>query len=106
MFHFIYLKLLSKYVYINTTKIHIQVEFKYKLGWRHTYGIGCTPSLIGRYVDNTTFSWECTSGCAGSGTVLSSKGYICTAVSSSENWELGEYTFRYTFSKSGPFTVR
>lgn len=81
-----------------------KVEFKFKLGWTYGSGAGCTPSLVGQYVNKTTFSWYCSSGCT-SRVVIGRYGYTCLAASQPENWELGEYNFRYIFNNTGPFTV-
>lgn len=69
-------------------------------------GAGCTSTLVGSYVDNDNFPWVCSSGCGSSSVILSQKGYTCMAASSSQDWELGEYTFTYVFSSAGKFTIR
>ncbi|XP_060583837.1 integrin beta-like protein A [Ruditapes philippinarum] len=82
-----------------------EVEFTYKLGWRFGRGAGCTTSLVGSYVDRIPFPWICTSGCGFGSVTLSSKGYTCIAASSAQDWELGEYSFKHTFSSDEKFTV-
>ncbi|KAK3092705.1 hypothetical protein FSP39_006237, partial [Pinctada imbricata] len=83
----------------------IQVQFFFKLGWRHGQGPGCTQSTLGQLVTgmNTTY-WNCENGC-GSRLQLSNVNYICTGASVAEDFEQGERSFTYTFSGPGPFTV-
>jgi len=88
---------------LTTNYYVLQVEFVYKLGWTYGNGAGCTPALVGQYLSGS-FTWVCSSGCSSSLSV-GSYGYTCLAASSSENWELGEFTFSYTFNNKGPFTI-
>lgn len=36
---------------------------------------------------------------------IGSFGYMCVAASTAENWELGEFTFLYTFPNKGLFEI-
>lgn len=82
------------------------MEFEYKLGWAYGRGAGCDETVIGQYVNRSTFSWRCTSGCSSSSLEIGRYGYICSAANSVEQWELGDYTFRHTFSTKGPYTIK
>ncbi|KAJ8308075.1 hypothetical protein KUTeg_012949 [Tegillarca granosa] len=89
------------------TNIANEVEFRFKLGWTYGNGAGCNESLIGEYVTTggeASGSWICTKGCQ-TQIILSNTSYICTGASRSENWEQGEYTFKYKFPDKGPFTI-
>ncbi|XP_053403585.1 integrin beta-like protein C [Mercenaria mercenaria] len=86
------------------TENNLEVEFTYKLAWRYGRGAGCTNSLAGQYVNRTNFAWACIAGC-GYSTTISSAGYICSSASITRDWELGEYTFKYTFPNAGKFTI-
>ncbi|KAL4237626.1 hypothetical protein ACF0H5_002340 [Mactra antiquata] len=41
-----------------------EAEFTYRLGWRYSAGHGCSETLVNQYVNTSSSSWRCTSGCS------------------------------------------
>ncbi|KAL4237629.1 hypothetical protein ACF0H5_002343 [Mactra antiquata] len=88
-----------------------EVEFTYTIGWRYNHGPGCTAAIVGQYINFVNppsynhMRWVCIEGCNPDDTVISDAGYTCKAASVTQEWEQGEYTFRYTFNSKGPFTI-
>ncbi|XP_060069047.1 protein eyes shut-like [Ylistrum balloti] len=85
------------------TRNGFEVEFKFRMGWTYGNGPGCTVSKIGQLVTGMSSSYWMCDKCSPNN--IANLNYVCTAASSSENWEQGERTFRYTFPGPGPFTV-
>ncbi|XP_062507621.1 integrin beta-like protein C [Corticium candelabrum] len=86
------------------TSVTNKVDFQFKLAWRRSAGsFYCDDSTISSNKLIGGGNWNCASGCSGT---VSSASYYCTSYSVSEDWSQGERTFSYTFSGSGPFTVR
>ncbi|XP_069118968.1 integrin beta-like protein A [Argopecten irradians] len=87
------------------------VEFKFKMGWSHGKGPGCTAAKIGQFVSTSFISddpWKCVKGCGGTTYSRPTVGpvyYYCTGASQAEDWEQGQNSFNYTFPGLGPYTI-